>query len=122
VVVYVKLPHYGLYRRAVILYHVRPPLGIQHCPYPQCTFIELLYGGSPLGDDLVPMVVAEVSAPDLILPKMGVVVYQLGILLICGGTSLSDWLTRDWPVSGSFVTLHVLHHDLKLGLEVLSLL
>jgi hypothetical protein len=68
------------------------------------------------------MVVAEVSTPDFIPLETGVVVYQLGILLISGGTGLSNRLTKDWPVSGGVVTLDILHHDLWLRLEVLSLL
>jgi hypothetical protein len=75
---------------------------------------------SPLDDDPVLVIVAKVSAPDLFPSKTSVVVYQLGILLIRGGTGLFDWLTRDWLVFGSIVTLHVLHHDLRLGLGVLS--
>jgi hypothetical protein len=106
----------------VILYHVSPPLGIQHCPYPQCTLIELLYGGFPLDVDPALMVVTEVSVLDLTPPKMGAVIYQLGILLISGGIGLSNRLTRDWPVSGGVVTLDILHHDLRLRLRVLSLL
>jgi hypothetical protein len=118
----VELPQNGLHRRAVILYHVSPPLGIQHCPYPRCALIELLYGGSPLDDDPTPMVVAEVSTPNLIPLETVVVIYQLGILLVCGSTSLSDRLTKDWPISGSIITLNILHHDLWLRLGVLSLL
>jgi hypothetical protein len=68
------------------------------------------------------MVVVEVSVPNLILLKMGVVIYQLSILLVCGGAGLSDQLTKDWPVSGSVITLDILHHDLRLKLGVLSLL
>jgi hypothetical protein len=93
--VLVELPHYGLHRKAVILYHVNPPLGIQRCLYPRCTLIELLYGGSPFDDDPTLMVVMEVSTPDLIPPETVVVIYQLGILLINGGTGLSDRLNRD---------------------------
>jgi hypothetical protein len=52
------------------------------------------------------MIVAEVTALDLIPLKVDVVVYKLSILLICGGTSLSDRLTRAWPVSGSVITLY----------------
>jgi hypothetical protein len=86
----VKLPHYGLHRKAVILYHVCPPLGIQHY-----RTLGAHSSNSPLHDDYAPIVVAKVSTPELIPPKMGVVVYQLGILLISGGTGLSDQLTRD---------------------------
>jgi hypothetical protein len=95
----IKLPHYSFHHRAVILYHVGPPLGIQQCPYPWCALIELLYHGPPLYDDPAPVIVADVSTPNLILLEMGVVIYQLGILLICGDIGLSDRLIRDWPVS-----------------------
>jgi hypothetical protein len=61
-----RTPYYGLHYRVVILYHVSPPLGVQYCPYSRRKLIKLLYGGSPLNDDLVPMVVASVSVPDLI--------------------------------------------------------
>jgi hypothetical protein len=118
----VELSHYGFHCRAVILYHVSPPLSIQHYPYPRCTFIELLYHGSPLHDDPTPVIVVEVLAPDLIPLETGVVIYQLSILLICGGIGLSDQHTRDWPISGGVITLYVLHHDLWLRLGVLSLL
>jgi hypothetical protein len=74
--------------------------------------IELLYGDSPLDDDPAPMVVTEVSASDLIFSKTGLVVYQLGILLINGGTGLFDRLTRDWPISSCVVILDILYHDL----------
>jgi hypothetical protein len=84
--------------------------------------IKLLYGGSPLIDDPTPMVVAEVSALDLIPLETGVVIHQFGILLIRGSTGLFDRLTRDRPVFGGVVTLYVLYHNFRLGLEVLSLL
>jgi hypothetical protein len=75
-----------------------------------------------LDNDLAPVIVAKVTTPDLITPKVGVVVYKLSILLICGSVGLSDRLTRAWLVFGSVITLHVLHHNLWLRLGVLSLL
>ena len=106
----------------MILYHVCPPLGIQHCLYYRCTLVKLLYDSSPLDYDPVLVIVAEVTAPDLIPSKKGVVVHNLGILLICGSTGLSDRPTMAWTVSGSVVTLHILHHNLWLRHGVLSVL
>jgi hypothetical protein len=68
------------------------------------------------------MVIMKVPVPDLIPPEMGVVIYQLRVLLVCGGTGLSNQLARNWPVSNSIVTLDILHHNLWLRLWVLSLL
>jgi hypothetical protein len=81
-----------------------------------------LYDGPPLADDPAPMIVLEVTMLDLIPLKVGVVVYRLGILLILGGAGLFDRLTRVWPISSSVITLHILLHNLWLGLGVLSLL
>jgi hypothetical protein len=52
------------------------------------------------------MIVAEVTMLDLIPLKVDVVVYKLSIPIICGGTSLSDRLTRAWTVSSSVITLY----------------
>jgi hypothetical protein len=68
------------------------------------------------------MVVAKITTSDRISSKACVVIYKLGILLICGGTGLSDRLTRAWPISSNVITLYVLHHNLWLKLKVLSLL
>lgn len=106
----------------MILCHIGPPLGIQHDTYSQYALIKLLDDGSPLNNDLESVVISEVPASGLISPKTGVVVYKLSILLICGGTGLSNRLTRAWPVSGGVVTLYVLHHHLWLKIGVLSLL
>ena len=118
----VELPHYLFYRRAVILGYICPTLGIQHCPYSRGPLVELLYDGPSLYNDRALMIIVEVTVSNLIPLEMGVVVYQLGILLIRGGIDSSYRLTRDWPVSGGIVTLYVLHHNLWLGLEVMSLL
>jgi hypothetical protein len=84
--------------------------------------VKLLYDRFPLDYDLAPVIVVEVMAPDLIPLTAGVVVYKLGILLICGSTGLSNWLTKAWPVSRSIVTLHILYHNLWLRVGVLGLL
>jgi hypothetical protein len=87
--VHVELPNYLLHCRAVILYHIHPTLGIQHCLYPWHTLVKLLYDGPPLDNDPMLVIVTEVTALDLIPPKMGVVIYKLGILLVYGGAGLS---------------------------------
>jgi hypothetical protein len=80
--VQVELQHYLLYRRAVILCHIRPTLGIQHYPYSRGALIELLFDGPSLDNDPALMIVAEVTVPDLIPQKASVVIYMLGTLLI----------------------------------------
>ena len=118
----VELLHYLLYRRAVILCHIHPTLGIEHCPYTRGTLVKLLYDGPPLDNDPAPVVVAKVTSPDLNPLKSSVVIYKLGFLLIYDGIGLYDKLTRAWLMSGSIVTLYILHHNLWLILRVLSLL
>jgi hypothetical protein len=119
----VELPHYGLYCRAVILCHTSPPLCIQHCPYSRRTLIKLLYSGFFLDGDPTSMVVASVSAPDLISSKMGVVIYKVIIIPVGGGAALTNRLTRDWSTFGSVVTLGAdVHGNLWLKPRVLRVL
>ena len=70
----IEIPNYLLLRGVVILHHVSPSLGIQHCLYPCYAIIKIWHNHSPLHDNPTSTVVEVVMVPDHIPPKTCVVI------------------------------------------------
>jgi hypothetical protein len=88
--VHIELRNYLIYRRAVILHHIGPSLGLEHCLYPQGTLVELCHLYSSLDDNSAPTIVEVETVPDLILSEACPVVDEVLILLVSGSAGFPN--------------------------------
>ena len=113
----VELTNQILDRWAVILHHLYLTLGIQHCPYPWSTPIEVHHLDPSLYHYPTLVIVLELGMR-LKITKTLVVIDMVFIIRICGTTGLYDGTLEAWPAyRGCYGLFHLY---LCLRLQVLG--